>query len=90
MKKTSSQRKLRKLSRKLLRQNNQTKTRRRCIPLVLLTILLTGLFFIHTPKQPPETTFGYERHFEHGKIPAYDGDPFIELSQKPFYPQDGI
>jgi len=90
MKKTASQRKLRKISRKVLRQNNQTKTRRRSLPFVLLTILLTGLFFIHMPKQPSKTTSGYERYFEHGEIPAYDGEPFIELSHEPFFGQDGI
>ena len=90
MRKQSSRRKLQRISRKVLRQNNQTKTRRRSLPLVLLTILLAGLFFFHTPKQPPETTSGYERYFEHGEIPIYDGEPYIELAHGPFFQQDGI
>ena len=90
MRKQSTQRKLRKLSRKVLQQNNHTKTRRRSFPLVLLTVLLAGLFFVHISKKPPETTSGYERYFEHGEIPAYDGEPFVELDHEPFFRQDGI
>ena len=90
MRKQSSQKRLQRALRKIPRQRKQAKKHRRSLPFVLLTILLTGLFFLHPPKQPLGTTSGYERYFEHGEIPAYDGVPFIELSQKPFFQQDGI
>jgi len=90
MRKQSSQKRLQRTLRKIALQEKQTKIRRRSLPLVLLTILLAGLFIFHTPKQPPETTSGYDRYFEHGEMPTYDGNPFIELAQEPFFWQDGI
>ena len=90
MKIRSSQRKLRRLSRKVMRQGKQVKRRGRgYIPAILL-LLLTAPFVVLTPKEPTGANTGYERYFEHGEIPTYDGEPFIELAHEPFFRQDGI
>ena len=51
---------------------------------------MAGLFFLLTPERPIEWAQGYERYFEQGEIPAYDDEPFIELSHEPFFRWDGI
>ena len=90
MKISSSQRKLRRLSRKVMRQEKQTKRRGRgYIPAILL-LLLAVLFVVLTPKEPTAFNTGYERYFAHGEIPAYDGELFIELAHEPFFRLDGI
>ena len=64
--------------------------RKRNFPLVIHPLPLAGLLFLLTPDRPIAWAQGYERDFEQGEIPAYDDEPFIELSHEPFFRWDGI
>jgi len=73
-----------------MRHERQAKKRGRGYIPVILVLLLGGLFLVLTPKLSTEPQAGYERYFENGIVPTYDGDPYVELSQPPFFRQDGI
>ena len=91
MSKISSQRELRRVLREIVEPKRKKKKGKRRYILFILVVLLIGLFLVTTPPVlPGESEIGYERYFENGKIPVYDGVPFVELSHKPFFQQDGI
>ena len=73
-----------------MRQEKQAKRRGRGYFPAIFLLLLTVLFIVLIPKEPTALKTGYERYFEQGEIPTYDGEPFIELSHEPFFRQDGI